>query len=432
MDTVASRIDHSQGPLSILVSTVANANATHTTDVTVGAVLERIKSGTYSNQITKIREVYKAAVEAGEDPKAAVRPFKQRLVGVMWSGRFSSRQKPVDSRLVDYSGYLCADLDELGDTIDEVRSALIKSPHVFALFESPTGEGLKALFPVPNDQSKHLESFQAILDHVAKLTGCVIDLACKDPSRLCFVSDDPDLYLNEHATEVDCTHRTHSPHKTHRTQNSHTPHTVVGCVVDGHPSPSRTPVVSVTTVESAIAMSLSHTRRNSHLKLIKLAGCLKAHTLTVGKQFQHSELRLIVDQWFEKSKKNLDPNKTADDCYVEFLDAWGNAQPMMEGAVEQAWRLSADDPRPPELPPDLDGPRIVRFAAFLRRLQLLTGDAPFYLSPYKAKEIIGHPHHSTICIWLGAFRVRGVIRKVEPGITKKLAASYRYNFEKAQ
>src|SRR5439155_5005052 len=55
---------------------------------------------------------------------------------------------------------------------------------------------------VPADSSKHLASFRAVEAHVMELTGVQIDQACKDVARLCFVSYDPDAYLNVNAREI--------------------------------------------------------------------------------------------------------------------------------------------------------------------------------------------------------------------------------------
>ncbi len=70
-----------------------------------------------------------------------------------------------------HSGLLCADLDSLGSQLVEVREKLKQSPHVFTLFLSPTGDGLKAVFSVPADASKHAGSFRAVEKHIRDLTG---------------------------------------------------------------------------------------------------------------------------------------------------------------------------------------------------------------------------------------------------------------------
>jgi hypothetical protein len=130
------------------------------------------------------------------DPKKAVDSLKKKLPGVMWSGQFLNRKKPVAEKLLKHSGLLCADLDDLGERLLDTRTKLVTSPHLLALFRSPTGIGLKAIFCVPADPKKHAAGFRAIEEYVHKLTGINIDEACKDVSRLCFVSFDPDLWFN--------------------------------------------------------------------------------------------------------------------------------------------------------------------------------------------------------------------------------------------
>jgi hypothetical protein len=102
-----------------------------------------------------------------------------------------------------HSGLLCADLDSLGARLREVRQKLVKSPHVWALFLSPSGDGLKAVFRVPADSSKHLASFRAVEKHVLELTGIAIDESCSDVARLCFMSYDPGIWLNPHAIPIE-------------------------------------------------------------------------------------------------------------------------------------------------------------------------------------------------------------------------------------
>ncbi len=120
----------------------------------------------------------------------------------MWSGSFRNRNAPVPEKLVEHSGLLCADLDELGNGIAEARAKLVNSPYLWGLFTSPTGDGLKCVFRVATDARKHNASFRAVKRHVRELSGVQIDEACSDVSRLCFVSHDPDAYLNEKAVEL--------------------------------------------------------------------------------------------------------------------------------------------------------------------------------------------------------------------------------------
>ena len=79
---------------------------------------------------------------------------------------------------------------------------MMASPHLWAVFTSPTGNGLKCWFRVPADGEKHADSFRALQQHVRNLTGEEIDPSCRDVARLCFASVDPDALLNTNALEL--------------------------------------------------------------------------------------------------------------------------------------------------------------------------------------------------------------------------------------
>src|SRR5262249_1580556 len=130
----------------------------------------------------------------------AVDAEKKKLPGVLWSGTFSRR---ANHALIAHSGLLCGDLDSLNGDFPAVRADLLTSPHLVALFKSPSGAGLKAIFRVPANAEKHLASFRAVERHVRERTGVQIDESGKDMARLCFLSYDPDLYHNPDATEIE-------------------------------------------------------------------------------------------------------------------------------------------------------------------------------------------------------------------------------------
>jgi len=121
----------------------------------------------------------------------------------MWCGQFSNREQPAADKLQKHSGLLCADLDELGPELETVREKLKTSCHLSSLFLSPSGIGLKAVFRVPADGAKHPGSFRAVEKHVRELTGVPVDQKCKDPARLCFMSYDAEIYVNENAREIE-------------------------------------------------------------------------------------------------------------------------------------------------------------------------------------------------------------------------------------
>jgi hypothetical protein len=170
--------------MSAAISMVKDAYTTATRDARPDKVIEAIRQGKYKEYIEEIRS---------EPDKENASKYKAALPGVLFSGRFSERKNDA---LVQHSGLLCADLDNLNGERQNAREKLLLSPYLWALFTSPSGQGLKAVFRVPADGARHRGSFRAVEQHVSGLTGVQVDEACKDIARLCFVSYDPDAFYN--------------------------------------------------------------------------------------------------------------------------------------------------------------------------------------------------------------------------------------------
>jgi hypothetical protein len=184
---------------ALLVSTVGNAADVRTRNCNALIVVEAIRTGgkKLRRQVEHIRD----KLRYGDDSaKKLAGELKKQLPAVLWSGTFTKR---ANDALVQHSGLLCADLDKLGDSLADMREKLKRSPYLWALFISPSGDGLKAVFCVPPDVERHLGSYRAIEQHVRELTGMQIDQACKDVARLCFLSYDPGLYHNPNAIEIE-------------------------------------------------------------------------------------------------------------------------------------------------------------------------------------------------------------------------------------
>jgi hypothetical protein len=188
------------------VSCVRSVTDTATRHYDAEKIIDAIRTGKKLRApIEEIRRAYWKTLEKTGDRKAAkdaVAAEKKKLPGVLWSGRFSSRKSPANEKLLAHSGLLCADLDELGERRDGVRAKILTSPHLWALFCSPTADGIKAVFRVVADPEKHQASYLAVRTHVEELTGNLIDESCKEVSRLCFLSFDPNVVLNAGAVEL--------------------------------------------------------------------------------------------------------------------------------------------------------------------------------------------------------------------------------------
>ncbi len=164
-------------------------------DVTVA--LERIK---------KAPELAKSDMELinqirFEKEKAKRNELKKGLTSFCFSGKFRTRH---DSALIKHSGLICLDFDKFPDaeTMAKYRAAFIKSPekskYTFALFTSPSGDGLKVLVKIPPAVADHKAYFKALQDFY---NIEYFDVSCSNVSRVCYTSYDPDMYFNPDSEE---------------------------------------------------------------------------------------------------------------------------------------------------------------------------------------------------------------------------------------
>ena len=172
------------------VSGVKCVREVNTHDVNIHAVLAGIKEGRWKDAVLAVRDAY------AKGDKTAAAPLKNQLPGVLFSGRFSERN---DGMIDSHSGILCVDIDSLNGDLSAVREKLGHDKHVLAVFTSPTGRGLKALVPIAADASKHTESFEDAQHYFENAYGLTIDPQCRNLSRICYVSFDPDMISKPNA-----------------------------------------------------------------------------------------------------------------------------------------------------------------------------------------------------------------------------------------
>ncbi len=176
-------------PATVVFSQYAHAaEAVQGTQTTLAAVVIAIRGGTWGARVAAVRAAYQSGASKDE-----VDAIKKTLPGVTFSARFHG-QRGKDAPATR-SGLICADLDKLGEDLAHVRAAIQADPRTLALFVSPGGNGLKAVFRCDLSRPHYPDTFHAARAHVLALTGREIDPKCKDVSRLCFVSHDPEAYL---------------------------------------------------------------------------------------------------------------------------------------------------------------------------------------------------------------------------------------------
>lgn len=147
--------------------------------------LNMIASGAYKDIIEVIRAT-------SDKEKRSV--LKLNLYAATFAGVFSKRGQQY---CTSSSGIACLDFDDLTQ-LEKTKHELAQSKYCLSVFVSPSGKGLKMLIRIPlvaNDE-RYKEYYKAALKYYSAFNP---DTCTKDISRLCFLSHDPDIYINENA-----------------------------------------------------------------------------------------------------------------------------------------------------------------------------------------------------------------------------------------
>ncbi|WKZ17747.1 MAG: BT4734/BF3469 family protein [Candidatus Jettenia sp. CY-1] len=153
-------------------------------------IMEGIKSGKWQRQVEQVR--------GAKDRDN----LKQKIPAFTASGLFTGRNA---NGLQAHSGRIAIDFDlqdnpTLETGLEAVRKVLQEDRYSEYVSLSVSGKGLFVIAKI--DGSKHAESFTFLEAYYQTDYRLTIDKACKDVSRLRFVSYDPNLYHNENAETV--------------------------------------------------------------------------------------------------------------------------------------------------------------------------------------------------------------------------------------
>ncbi|OJX35983.1 MAG: virulence-associated E family protein [Flavobacteriia bacterium 40-80] len=156
-------------------------------------VLNDIKTGKYINVIKYLRKsLAESKMEAYERAKKSLPAFTP-------SASFKGGRKL--EFITTYTQMVVLDIDKLStEQLTNAKALAIQNQYTFSAFISPSGNGLKIFVQVNSSQENHKEAFLKLQKYYEELLALPIDKSGKDVTRLCFVSYDTDLFLNENAS----------------------------------------------------------------------------------------------------------------------------------------------------------------------------------------------------------------------------------------
>jgi hypothetical protein len=367
-------------------------------DVLLGKVLSDIRTGRYREQVEKLRKLEGSAHDAA----------KRGLPAFTMSGTCSDRKTPLI-----HSGLLQVDIDDLDGELASVRQRIKSDPHVCFGFVSPGGKGLKLGLCIHGGH--HAESAKAAEVYFDKTYRILIDKAVKDPLRLCFVSYDPQLWVNRYPRILPC----EFTETAESTEDVSDERVCVSVSVNSAESVSvNLESVSVNSVEGAVRISLPSAPRRNDSSLFKLARAL----LNVPGLSPAERLKAFA-LWYEQTKALGFLRHDRKEYLLEFMRKLELAKhPLGESPVDAAWRKAQAEPLPALAEMfEEDIPR--KLMALCVQMHRASGDGKWFLSCRTLGKLVG-ASHSACAKWLDGFVGLKILECVERG-TKHRAARYR-------
>lgn len=158
--------------------------------LTLDNALNWIRNGKYRPNIDLLRKY----ITEGNDKKAGA--IKSKLPAFTPSGLFNGTHRKED--IIKYSSFVILDIDKVGlEKVGELKNQAVAVEFTYAAFISPSGNGLKIIVKTDSTKETHEIAFNRVAKYYEQQLGVEIDKSGKDYSRLCFLSYDPELFVNE-------------------------------------------------------------------------------------------------------------------------------------------------------------------------------------------------------------------------------------------
>lgn len=165
----------------------------------LGNALNVIKSDKFRPLISRLR-----ALHLQNSPEYDQN--KRNLPGVTFCGFF--HPKRTGEHLKEYNEIMVLDIDKLTEEqLLKTKKDLQSDVHVFAFWESPSGRGVKGLIKLRykfdlkeiGEHQAHKVAFKALDSYFTEKYDIHLDASGCDITRLCFLSHDPNLFMNNNA-----------------------------------------------------------------------------------------------------------------------------------------------------------------------------------------------------------------------------------------
>ena len=160
----------------------------HAVDMTLEEFVKLLRGERWKVQV----EEYQRLKASGRETEA--KKLKRKLAALVIAGRCDGSH--AETNLKQWSEDAMLDVDKCNGRVSEFLQVLKDTPWVKAAWRSVSYDGLKLVVRVEAESvDEYRLAYALVAWHVAQLLAFPCDMSCKNPTRPCFASYDPEAFF---------------------------------------------------------------------------------------------------------------------------------------------------------------------------------------------------------------------------------------------
>lgn len=160
----------------------------HAVDMTLEEFVKLLRGERWKVQV----EEYQRLKASGRETEA--KKLKRKLAALVIAGRCDGSH--AETNLKQWSGDAMLDVDKCNGRVSEFLQVLKDTPWVKAAWRSVSYDGLKLVVRVEAESvDEYRLAYALVAWRVAQLLAFPCDMSCKNPTRPCFASYDPEAFF---------------------------------------------------------------------------------------------------------------------------------------------------------------------------------------------------------------------------------------------
>lgn len=160
----------------------------HAVDMTLEEFVKLLRGERWKVQV----EEYQRLKASGRETEA--KKLKRKLAALVIAGRCDGSH--AETNLKQWSGDAMLDVDKCNGRVSEFLQVLKDTPWVKAAWRSVSYDGLKLVVRVEAESvDEYRLAYALVAWHVAQLLAFPCDMSCKNSTRPCFASYDPEAFF---------------------------------------------------------------------------------------------------------------------------------------------------------------------------------------------------------------------------------------------